>query len=225
MLATPLQNRQLPVEIIKEHVYRTQGSDPLDTVLSPHYIAMFTNKALQMAVAPLSKTRVVLSRYYPGPNVAVDFEPQDRPFHVDAKRQWCHLQGTVYVPIYKRDRLTPMQFLDRLKDGQDALADAQSPAPATLPPIVSMTAPAVSQARPEASLLLADADVQTALVDAGTAVVLAKYKTIKPAKLAVHRAEWLTQTTAALIKDLDTGEIAPTKDVVLAWVAARRGAK
>lgn len=61
------------------------------------------------------------------PPVIVDMEPAPalRKFYCDKKRAWCHAHGIVYVPIFLRDKLTRLQFEERLKDERKQLVDAQ----------------------------------------------------------------------------------------------------
>ncbi len=220
MHATPLQSGKLPVEIIKETVRRTEGSDPLDVLLSPYYITMFTCVALQQAVAPISKTRAVISRLYRRQGVAVDFERPDRPFNVDLKRAWCHSQDVAYVPIYKHERLTIPQFTDRLAMERLALSNKGV---VKVKEIVSQNSPVAADlvTKPEVAGLLADPELQSLMVDVATATILHQSPRIKPVKLEQQRQAWLKQASSALTKALTTGDIPATKDAVLAWLQAR----
>lgn len=130
MSALPaLQAKVNPVEILKPTVSRNPGGDPLDLIISPYYISRWSPRPLRLAVAPLSLTLVVISRYYGGQKVAVDFEEPGRLFHEEAKRKWCHEQGIVYVPIRKAERLTAAEFQVRLDKERAAFEKRPKPAP------------------------------------------------------------------------------------------------
>ncbi len=93
----------------------------------PHYAQNhYPNGLKDVTVGPHSLDLVSVSRFYMNikPQVVVDFEPSplDGKFWIDEKRKFFFERGIVYVPIMLKERLTPVQFAERLKEEKDALA-------------------------------------------------------------------------------------------------------
>jgi len=93
-------------------------------VLGDHrHAAPYYDRTLRDAVlGPYSRQLVSVSRYYMllKPPVVVDFEPapQDGKFYVEEKRKFFMARGTVYVPVFLRERLTMAEFAQRVRDAR-----------------------------------------------------------------------------------------------------------
>lgn len=101
-----------------------EGGVPFRVV--PAYIYHWYPTGLkERTVGPQSRQLVSMTRYYPTmtPRVVVDFEqdPKDIDFYEDTKRQFCHEQGIVYVPIYLLERMSVEQFKARYDAERDAM--------------------------------------------------------------------------------------------------------
>jgi hypothetical protein len=72
-----------------------------------------------------SRELIGVSRYYLllRPPVVVDFEPSplEGKFYLDEKRRFLGERGVVYVPIFLRERLTPLEFRRRLNESRQIM--------------------------------------------------------------------------------------------------------
>lgn len=104
---------------------RRGDADPISEVLGDtRYATPFYPPGLS---DPRMKFPIGVTRHYllMVPPVIVDFEPSpldDVPqMHCEKKRKWAHEHGTVYVPVFLREKLTPEQFAERVKVERKAL--------------------------------------------------------------------------------------------------------
>jgi hypothetical protein len=206
MVTHALQTAIVPPSMIKSTVNRSLGSDPLDTLIGPHYITQYTERSLQQEVEPLKRYRVTLSRAYPNQQVAVDWEVLGRPWTPDAKRRWCHSQGWAYVAVGAKERLTAEDFTRRLASERKAVAGP------------TVEAPAPEQHDMDA--LLSRPETATGLSDKALAKVKAGHPKLsgKPAMLLHQKA--LAALTEALRVGLTDGSIPRTPEAVDAWLTA-----
>lgn len=94
--------------------------DISDVLGDVRFVERWSDPAMTRRIVGPHSTRIVrVSRFYllRAPRVAVDFEPSPLvggKMYCEAKREWCHEQRIVYVPIFLRERLRPTEFAERL---------------------------------------------------------------------------------------------------------------
>src|SRR6188768_4378110 len=105
---------------------RLPKDDISEIVGSPHFAQNYYPNGLKdVTVGPHSLDMVSVSRYYMHvkPPLVVDFEPSplDGKFWLEEKRKFFFERGIVYVPVYLKERLSNVQFAERVKEERDHL--------------------------------------------------------------------------------------------------------
>lgn len=98
---------------------KTEIDEISEALGDTRYIERWAPPELTRRILGVHSTKLVrCSRYYflRDPRVVVDFEPSPlvSKMFCEAKREFCHTQGIVYVPIFLRERLRSAEFAERL---------------------------------------------------------------------------------------------------------------